>query len=440
MSALRNDLQVVTWTWTPTGFRCDGYVGIPSPSPALVVLWPTGSVTSQIACSRIAAALAQRLAGLPGAQRAPKMPCSGGPFPLHPAKACHAYHAPGVRKLLVVIGDPALPLTSIPSVPGTWLNTSDDTFRLLAVLPVGSRPASILPQPWQYPEAAFWTGTPEEVVPDILRAAGIDETERRIFVSYVRQDSMAAADQLFDELTHRGFDVYLDRFRGQPGTDFRHRLTRELAHKAMVLLLASPGVVQSRWTLFELLFARLYGLGILAIDLSAAFSTSVIHRLPLVSSEVTRLPKAAIARRRRPVRLEKSAVSPLCDEVVAAHTQSLLARRQRLVLTVDALLRHVGAHVVATDPSGRIVATSTTAAGGRQSYSIRVSPRPAELADFHLSHAQAGGAKAVVAAPASWERGAARESLDWLETTCAIPLVEEGNWLRAARDAQRGVL
>jgi hypothetical protein len=178
-----------------------------------------------------------------------------------------------------------------------------------------------------------------------------------------------------------------------------------------------------------------------ALDMSVAFfGTSVIRRLPLVSSEVRQLDPTDIVHQSSTLQLATATVTTLADEIVSAHTQALLARRQRLVLTVDALLRHVGAHVDATDPSGQVLARSNSGKGTAKSYSIRVSPRPAELGDFHLSHSRAGGAKPVVAAPASWERGTVREAMDWLETTSGIPLVEEGDWLRAARDVKGGVL
>jgi TIR domain len=438
MSVLDMGLQVVTWCWTPAGFRCDGYVGVPSPTPAFVMLWPTGSRASEAACSRIAQALARRLAQLPGARRAHSMPCSGSPFPPDLGLFCHALRVQSVRKLLVVVADPATPLTKIPDHPGTWLRPGDDSFRVLAALPFGSKLTGVVPAAWQYQEAAFWNATPEEVVPDILRAAGIEESERRIFISYVRKESTRAADQIFDELNRRGFDVYLDRFRGQPGADFRQKLVRELAHKSMVLLLATPGVSQSRWTMFELLFARLYGLGILAFDLSAAFGTKTSTLgLPLVSSEVKALPQSSLTVRRHAVAFKKAAVSALGEDIVAAHTQALLERRQRLVLAADALLRHVGARVLSADPSGWVVAGPN---GTAKPYSIRVSPRPAELVDFYLSHAHASRAKPVVAAPASREHGAARDSFRWLEGVSKVPLVEEGNWLLAARDIAKGVL
>ena len=57
------------------------------------------------------------------------------------------------------------------------------------------------------------------------------------FVSY--------ADQLFDALTHARFDVFFDRFRVDPGVDFQRRLTEELAHKSMVLLLECWPAIRS---------------------------------------------------------------------------------------------------------------------------------------------------------------------------------------------------
>jgi hypothetical protein len=208
----------------------------------------------------------------------------------------------------------------------------------------------------------------------------------------------------------------------------------------MIVLLATPTVLQSQWTLFEILFARLYGLGILALDAAAAFSgQSVVRPLRLLSDEVVILQGSEIRQQHPRLELTDSAVSSFADAIVAAHTQRMLARRQRLVLTVDALLRYIGAQVVEADPAGRVLAQSMI---GAKSYSICVVPRPAELADFHRSHrdAMAAAARPVVAAPASWLIGSERATMDWLEDVSNVPLVEEGDWLRAARDLKAGQL
>jgi hypothetical protein len=71
-------------------------------------------------------------------------------------------------------------------------------------------------------------------------------------------------------LNHRGFQVYLDRFSWTPGRLFPEEIAEELADKGTMLLLESSGLHLSRWTQWELSFARMYHFGILAINVNAA--------------------------------------------------------------------------------------------------------------------------------------------------------------------------
>jgi hypothetical protein len=98
-------------------------------------------------------------------------------------------------------------------------------------------------------------------------SAGLGLGAFRVFISYRRDDCATFAEQLFDALSREIFDVYLDRFRTLPGTNFVERIRSELADKACVVLLDSRGVALSPWVEGEYAFARLYKLGLMAIDL-----------------------------------------------------------------------------------------------------------------------------------------------------------------------------
>lgn len=55
--------------------------------------------------------------------------------------------------------------------------------------------------------------------------------ESRLFISYVRRDTSAIADQLFGALTQEGFDVFLDRCSVPVGVPFQKRLMQDLCDK-----------------------------------------------------------------------------------------------------------------------------------------------------------------------------------------------------------------
>jgi TIR domain len=100
-----------------------------------------------------------------------------------------------------------------------------------------------------------------DAAPSLLSRADVTSSESLIFISYRRLETLPFALQLFDRLTHEGFEVFLDRFSIPPGFDFQRRLTRELEDKSMVLLLESTGVKDSKWIQHEIDFAKRTRLG-----------------------------------------------------------------------------------------------------------------------------------------------------------------------------------
>ena len=101
----------------------------------------------------------------------------------------------------------------------------------------------------------------------LLEMLGLVEDERRVFLSYRRNDSNSMAVQLHMELVRRRFDVFLDRFAVPPGEDFQRRLTEDLGDKAFVVLLESSDLRNSQWVQHEITYAHSHRIDVLAITL-----------------------------------------------------------------------------------------------------------------------------------------------------------------------------
>jgi hypothetical protein len=101
-----------------------------------------------------------------------------------------------------------------------------------------------------------------------------------LFISYRRSEAAALVDQLYDQLGHRGYRVFLDRFSGSPGRYFPSELAEEMADKATLLVIETPNILQSKWTLWEIGFAHRYRLGLVSLQLPGAPSLS---RIPSTS-------------------------------------------------------------------------------------------------------------------------------------------------------------
>lgn len=84
-----------------------------------------------------------------------------------------------------------------------------------------------------------------------LQCLGLLPTQRRVFVSYRRTESRDVAVQLFEALSARQFDVFLDTHSVGAATDFQSVLWHRLCDCDVVVMLDTPGFFDSRWARME---------------------------------------------------------------------------------------------------------------------------------------------------------------------------------------------
>lgn len=84
-----------------------------------------------------------------------------------------------------------------------------------------------------------------------LQCLGLLPTQRRVFVSYRRTESRDVAVQLFEVLSARQFDVFLDTHSVGAATDFQSVLWHRLCDCDVVVMLDTPGFFDSRWARLE---------------------------------------------------------------------------------------------------------------------------------------------------------------------------------------------
>ncbi|NNU35661.1 toll/interleukin-1 receptor domain-containing protein [Rhizobium sophorae] len=118
---------------------------------------------------------------------------------------------------------------------------------------------ALIPKPLQFanglkrrPDDANLT----ELSSAVLECVGLLRPQRRVFVSYRRTESRAAALQLHDLLNSRGFDVFLDTHDIRPGDPFQDVLWHRLVDSDVVVMLDTPTYFESRWTRQEIGRAR----------------------------------------------------------------------------------------------------------------------------------------------------------------------------------------
>ncbi len=84
-----------------------------------------------------------------------------------------------------------------------------------------------------------------------LQCLGLLPAQRRVFVSYRREESAAVALQLFEALSARHFDVFLDTHSVSVASDFQAVLWHRLCDSDVLVMLDTQGYFNSRWTAAE---------------------------------------------------------------------------------------------------------------------------------------------------------------------------------------------
>ena len=124
----------------------------------------------------------------------------------------------------------------------------------------------------EIPESIRHINAIEAVLPDLnfdyivsllLEGFRLLRRERRLFISYKRDDSQAVANQLYDALDARSFDVFIDIRSVPPAADFQAELWHRLSDSDVVILIDTPGFRSSRWTTEELARANATNIQIL---------------------------------------------------------------------------------------------------------------------------------------------------------------------------------
>lgn len=177
----------------------------------------------------------------------------------------------------------------------------------------------------------------------VLRQLGLAEEERRVFISYKREDSQDIALQIWEELGKRGYRAFLDQFSIDAGIDFQRRIAEELADMAFVVLLETAGIKDSKWVNQEIALARKYRLGLMVLGwpdlhyrlkIQGAFEASRLNLgqfgiSPFVHQNGKTLLKPAV-------------LEQIVQGIEDKHRDVMLKRRQRIIRQISREVRGLG--------------------------------------------------------------------------------------------------
>lgn len=214
-----------------------------------------------------------------------------------------------------------------------------------------------------------------------LEVVGLLHRQRRVFVSYRRTDSRDVAIQLHDELSGRGFDVFLDTHDIRPGADFQEALWHRLVDCDVMIMLDTKDYFTSKWTKQELGRSLALGVQILRIvwpDHSGSRHLSLSDTITLADTDID---------------AQHRLVTPLIAEVArraeALRSRSIATRQLEIagklrieVERIGGTFEGIGAHraIGLTLPHGKTV----------EAYPVVGVPTAELLNDIHAKASTAG--------------------------------------------------
>lgn len=200
--------------------------------------------------------------------------------------------------------------------------------RAVPVLPIAS---SISKVQAELPEALrpincldYSVSGPHRVATALLECAGLLPRQRRVFLSYRRDEARQAALQLFDALSARLFEVFLDTHGIAPAEDFQTMLWHRLCDSDVLVMLDTPNYFTSRWSSAE--FGRALSKGITVVqvawpDSTPSPRTQTTSRTELLAKEVDGTTG----------RLVQPAIDRICTQIEAARSEGLAVRHVNIV-------------------------------------------------------------------------------------------------------------
>ena len=236
---------------------------------------------------------------------------------------------------LIMRGTPVIPIAT-------------ETGRISSELPECLKPFNCL---------TFTGDGPVRIATALLECLGLLPRQRRVFVSYRRDEAKEAPLQLFNFLSSKIFDVFLDTHGILPAEDFQGVLWHRLCDSDVLIMLDTPNYFASRWTSAEFGRALAKGISVLRVGwpgVPRSARTATTSALDLIDTEVDvangRLSDDALTR-------IAAQVETVRGQSHAIRSLNLFSSLKRDVECIGGVVSGVGVHNVVhiSLPSGKEV-------------------------------------------------------------------------------------
>lgn len=233
------------------------------------------------------------------------------------------------RKLPSIAVFAGYPGAAEPAHPAI-VDLLDDSTTIITLVSALDQVGNELPPSLTHINALAHTssGAVDRVVSTILEHFRLLRAERKLFISYKRDDAEPIANTLYEELDKRGFDVFIDTRSVPPAKDFQKELWHRLADSDVVVLLDTPGFRPSRWTTEELARANATNVQILHVlwpghEDDGASALSSFFRMNDTDFPGDQTGKTAS--------IDTASLTAICDEAERLRARAIAARYRHLV-------------------------------------------------------------------------------------------------------------
>lgn len=139
----------------------------------------------------------------------------------------------------------------------------------VSILPVVSRleeVSRVVPERYRHINCLSLEHGIERLTSTIMESLGLLPRQRRVFLSYKRDESRSVALQIYYDLCGRNFEVFLDTHGVSLASDFQETLWERLCESDVLIMLDSPNYFDSRWTSAEYGRALSKGISVLRVS------------------------------------------------------------------------------------------------------------------------------------------------------------------------------
>ncbi len=172
----------------------------------------------------------------------------------------------------------------------------------------------------------------KRLIRKIFENLGIDDKQRRVFISYRRNDGLGMADQILDRLSRQRFNAFLDKYDIEIGHNIQQEIYESIEDKAFLVVIESPDAHNSKWISKEIHYALTHEIPVFL--LSWCFEDEEI-------SDAIGLPKRKFDRDNDLVKdgkfyiIKEDLIEEIICEIESYHSYGLNQRRNDFIRSIE---------------------------------------------------------------------------------------------------------